>query len=204
MPETEPDGTTAAIARNVALLRHDQRLSYEQLARRAGVSKGVVVQIEQARSNPNIATLCRLASALGVAVVDLLAEDAGAAVQVVRAAEVPVLWSGPAGGCARLLAGTRGPDMLELWEWALEAGERYDGAAHAAGTREILHVFEGWLAVEVGGQRVELGPGDGMTFAGDRRHAYLAHSGRVRFAMAVHEPPARNSDIRHPADRIPE
>lgn len=190
MTITEPDLMTAVIARNVALLRHDQRLSYEQLARRAGVSKGVVVQIEQARSNPNIATLCRLASALGVGVVDLLAEDAGAGVRVVRAAEVPVLWSGPNGGAARLLAGTRGPDMLELWDWVLRTGERYDGAAHAAGTREIVHVVEGALAIEVGGQRVDLAAGDGMTFTGDRRHAYLAVSDMVRFTMAVHEPPA--------------
>jgi len=50
--------------------------------------------------------------------------------------------------------------------------------------------------VEVGGQRFELGQGDGMTFAGDRRHAYLAVSAPVRFTMAVHEPPAR-----HPVDR---
>ena len=190
MAITEPDATTAVIARNVALLRHGQRLSYEQLARRAGVSKGVVVQIEQARSNPNIATLCRLASALGVAVVDLLAEDSGAGVRVVRADEVPVLWSGPNGGTARLLAGTRGPDMLELWEWVLHAGERYDGAAHAAGTREIVHVVEGVLAIEVDGRRIDLAAGDGMTFAGDRRHAYLAVSAMVRFTMAVHEPPA--------------
>lgn len=187
---TETDRMAAVIARNVALLRHDQRLSFEQLARRAGVSKGVVVQIEQARSNPNIATLCRLASALGVAVTDLLAEDSGAGIQVVRADSVAVLWRGPSGGTARLLAGTRGPDMLELWEWVLHGGERYDGAAHAAGTREIIHVVEGMLAVEVGDQRIDLAAGDGMTFAGDRRHAYLAVSGRVRFTMTVHEPPA--------------
>ena len=60
-----PDRMAGVIARNVALRRHEQRLSFEQLARRAGVSKGVIVQLEQARSNPNIATLCRLASALG-------------------------------------------------------------------------------------------------------------------------------------------
>ncbi len=199
MAPMEPDRMTAVIARNVALLRHDQRLSYEQLARRAAVSKGVVVQIEQARSNPNIATLCRLASALGVAVVDLLEEDAGAGIQVVRATEVPVLWQGPKGGSARLLAGTRGPDMLELWEWVLRTGERYDGAAHAAGTREIVHVVEGTLAIEVGGERVELGAGDGMTFAGDRRHAYLALSDSVRFTMTVHEPPAHDRHL----DRTP-
>lgn len=190
MTETALDQMAAVIARNVALRRHGQRLSYEQLARRAGVSKGVVVQIEQARSNPNIATLCRLASALGVAVVDLLEEGAGAAVRIVRAAEVPVLWQGPAGGSGRLLAGTRGPDMLELWEWELCDGERYDGAAHAAGTREVLHVIAGRMAVELDGERFELDQGDGMTFAADRRHAYLALSDRVRFIMTVHEPPA--------------
>ncbi|MEQ9334663.1 XRE family transcriptional regulator [Thalassobaculum sp.] len=190
MESAEADQMAAVIARNVALRRHGQRLSYEQLARRAGVSKGVVVQIEQARSNPNIATLCRLASALGVAVVDLLEEGAGAAVRIVRAADVPVLWRGAGGGRGRLLAGTRGPDMLELWEWELCAGERYDGAAHAAGTREVLHVIEGRLAVELDGERFELDRGDGMTFAADRRHAYLAVSDRVRFTMIVHEPPA--------------
>ncbi len=195
MAVPDPDPMAAVIARNVALLRHDQRLSFEQLARRAGLSKGVVVQIERARSNPNIATLCRLASALGVAVVDLLAEDAGAGIQVVRSHEVPVLWRGPGGGTARLLAGTRGPDMLELWEWELRAGERYDGAAHAAGTREIIHVVAGGLAVEVDGQRVELAAGDGMTFAGDRRHAYLALSDAVRFTMTVHEPPAPDRHV---------
>ena len=182
MAAPDADRIAGVIARNVALRRHEQRLSFEQLARRAGVSKGVIVQLEQSRSNPNIATLCRLASALGVAVVDLLAEDAGAAVQVVRAGEVPVLWNGPEGGTARLLAGTRGPDMLELWAWELRGGERYDGAPQ--------HVLEGRLAIEVDGRRIELDAGDGMTFAGDRRHAYLAVSDCVRFTMAVHEPPA--------------
>jgi len=190
MAAAEPDQMTAVIARNVALRRHDQRLSFEQLARRAGVSKGVIVQIEQARSNPNIATLCRLASALGVAVVDLLEEGSGAAVRIVRADAVPVLWNGPAGGHARLLAGTRGPDMLELWEWQLCDGERYDGAPHAAGAREVIHVIEGRMTVELDGERFELDQGDGMTFAADRRHAYLAVSDRVRFTMIVHEPPA--------------
>jgi len=190
----EPDRMTAAIARNVALLRHGRRLSYDQLARRAGVSKGVVVQIEQARSNPNIATLCRLASALGVAVVDLLTEDPGATIQVIRAADVPVLWHGPAGGTARLLAGTRGPDMLELWEWVLHRDERYEGAAHAEGTREIVHVVEGALEISFDGQRMALADGDGMTFAADRRHAYLALSDTVRFLMTVHEPPAARTD----------
>ena len=34
-----------------------------------------------------------------------------------------ILWRGPRGGTASLLAGSSGPDMLELWAWELRPGE---------------------------------------------------------------------------------
>ncbi|MEQ1524917.1 MAG: helix-turn-helix transcriptional regulator [Aestuariivirga sp.] len=63
----------AAVANRISALRKAQDLTFDALARRAGVSKGTLVQIEQERANPSIATLCRLAAALGVSVAELVA-----------------------------------------------------------------------------------------------------------------------------------
>lgn len=49
------------------------RLTQEDLARRAGVSRAVVIRLEKKRgASPNLATLGSIANALGVELADLL------------------------------------------------------------------------------------------------------------------------------------
>ena len=43
-------------------------------------------------------------------------------VHVIEKQAIPVLWQGAKGGSARLLAGTAGPDMIELWQWEMQPG----------------------------------------------------------------------------------
>src|SRR5687767_6393550 len=59
------DAMAAAVAQRITALRKAQDFTFDALARRAGVAKGTLVQIEQERANPSISTLCRLAIALG-------------------------------------------------------------------------------------------------------------------------------------------
>ena len=124
VPPTEDaaDLLNGAIARRIAVLRKGKQQTFDQLAVRSGVSKGMLVQIEQGRANPSIATLCRLAAGLGVSVSDLMlvADEPRSPVQVVASDETRILWKGPKGGSAALLIGSDGPDMLELWNWTLQ------------------------------------------------------------------------------------
>jgi transcriptional regulator with XRE-family HTH domain len=54
--------------------RHRARLRREELAERAGVSADLVASLEQGRlANPTLRTLARLARALGVPLVELVA-----------------------------------------------------------------------------------------------------------------------------------
>jgi len=179
------------VARRIVALRKGQGLSFDALARRAGLSKGTLVQIEQERANPSIATLCRLAAALGVSVADLVAPSgtAGTLVKRVGTQDVRRLWSGPHGGSADLLAGTAGPDMLEIWRWELKPQERFEASSHARGTRELIHVTSGSLHIEVEGDGVIVRAGESAIALTGRPHAY-ANPGRsaVRFFMTVHEP----------------
>jgi transcriptional regulator with XRE-family HTH domain len=63
---SEEAAVSSAVARHVRALRQDRNWSLDELAGRSGVSRGMVVQIEGARTNPSIGTLCRLAEAFGV------------------------------------------------------------------------------------------------------------------------------------------
>lgn len=183
----------AAVAQRISALRKTQNLSFDALARRAGVSKGTLVQIEQERANPSISTLCRLAATLGVSVADLVAtpENSAAAIRILGPGDARRLWTGPKGGSATLLAGTAGPDMLEIWLWHLMPGERFEGARHGSGTRELIHVTSGRLEIEVDGRSALVAAGGSAIALTDRPHAY-ANPGRspTRFTMTVHEPPA--------------
>lgn len=182
---------TALVAERIASLRRDRKLSFDALAQLAGVSKGTLVQIEQQRGNPSISTLCRLAAALDVSVADLVAPPGTGArpVTLVRAPEARRLWRGPKGGSAVLLAGTAGPDMLEIWTWVLMPAERFEAAIHGKGTRELLHVTEGCLALAVEGTTHLVSAGTSVIALTDRRHAYSnPGQGPVRFTMTVHEP----------------
>ena len=182
---------SAAVAIRVSRLRSDSNLTFDALAARAGVSKGALVQIEQANSNPSISTLCRLAAALGVSVADLVApaDEVNAAVWLVEKNDARILWRGPNGGSAVLLAGTLGPDMLELWRWEMKPEEVWESRSHSRGTREIIYVTRGKLVLLIDEKKVVVAAGTSAIALTDRPHTYANQSNAtVEFYMTVHEP----------------
>jgi transcriptional regulator with XRE-family HTH domain/mannose-6-phosphate isomerase-like protein (cupin superfamily) len=185
----DPRAFEAALAAN--LRAHRERLGWTQadLAQRSGVSKGMLLQVEQARTNPSIATICKLANALGVAVPRLLDARAEPVVRVATAREVTWLWRGRTGSAAGLVAGVDQPVPVELWTWTIAPGDGYDAVAHPPGTRELIQAIEGSVSVTVDGAEVTAGPGECVVFLADRPHRYAAAGRRrVRFLMVVIEP----------------
>jgi transcriptional regulator with XRE-family HTH domain len=178
-----------AIAENLRRLRSERGLTLDAVAERADVSKGTVIQVEQARANPSIATLCRLADALGVGVASLIAAPPGPRITVHRRGDVVPLWSSPGGSEARFLLGTDPPQIVELWDWRLEPGDAFDGEAHPDGTIEMLLVLEGELAVCVGDDERRLVTGDSILFEADLAHRYANPADvATRFVMSVLQP----------------
>jgi transcriptional regulator with XRE-family HTH domain len=163
---------TAAVAKQVRALRTGRGWSLDELAGRSGVSKGMVVQIEGGRTNPSIGTLCRVADAFGVSIAQLLEATDRQDVRVSDLAAAPVLWRGPSGGLGRLLAGTPGPEFVELWDWVIDPGERHVAEEHAGGTYEMLHVQAGTAVVSIDGRDHPVQPGQTILFPADRPHAY--------------------------------
>jgi transcriptional regulator with XRE-family HTH domain len=178
-----------AIGARVRQERQTRGWTLDQLAETASVSRRMVVNVEQGVVNPSVGTLLRLSDALGVGLPALVEPPEPKSVKVVRCGEGAELWRGAAGGRGVLVAGTNPPDVMELWDWSLGPGDRHVSEAHAAGTKELVHVLEGAITVEVGDEVIALEAGDAVSFPGDVDHAYTnPHSGPARFSLAVFEP----------------
>jgi transcriptional regulator with XRE-family HTH domain len=183
------DEVAAAVGRNVRALRQQRRMTIDALATASGLSRGTVIQVETARGNPSIATLCNLATALRVGVASLVDDDAAPRIAVRRADQAAPLWSSPAGSSAVFRIGTDPPDVVELWDWTLQPGDAFDGEAHPMGTAEVLSVLSGRLALRVGTSAVELATGDTVLFEAHAPHRYAnAEADPVRFTMVVVQP----------------
>lgn len=179
----------AAIGARVRQERLGRGWTLDQLAGAAAVSRRMVVSVEQGAVNPSVGTLLRLSDALGVGLPALVEPPEPRAVKITRSGDGAQLWSGEAGGRGVLVAGTTPPDVVELWDWSLGRGDRHGSEAHAAGTRELVHVLAGRISVEVDDQVIDLDIGDAASFPGDVAHAYAnAHDQPARFSLAVFEP----------------
>ncbi|MEV0164839.1 helix-turn-helix domain-containing protein [Nonomuraea fuscirosea] len=183
----DPEMITQAIASNVRAQRAHRGLTLDALAARSGVSRGMLVQVEQGRTNPSVSTLTRIASALGVTVARLVEVSDVPVVRVVDKADVVTFDQGDVR--ARLLVGADVPMILELWDWRLAPGEHHDGDAHPPGTREMLTVLAGELTLTVYGKSYLIGEDDAVLFTADRPHVYANRGERdLRFVMVVAEP----------------
>ena len=183
------DAALEVVARNVRAARTAGGLSLDALAGRAEVSKGALVALEGARGNPNLTTLVRLADALGRSVSSLMEDAREAPMVVVDAAKVAPLWTGPAGGTARLLLTTPRPSPVEVWRWRLYPGERHDSQAHPDGVTETLSVVRGQMELWIGESRRPLRAGTTTVFSADVPHAYAgAGRGPCELVMTVHLP----------------
>ena len=148
----DPRRVEAALAHNLREWRTRRGWSQVELAARADLSKGMLVQIEQSQTNPSIATLCKLANALGVALPRLVEVADEPVIRRVARADVVWLWHGRGkGSAAGLVGGIASPVPVELWDWNMGAKDAYDALAHPAGTREIVYALEGEVLITVEG-----------------------------------------------------
>ena len=180
------------IGRRVRASRSELGWTLDQLATRSGVSRRMLVNVEQGVTNPSIATLLRLSDALGIGLPALVdtADDGAASVVVHREGEIAPMWTSPRGGSAVMVAGTAPPDVSELWDWRLAPSDTHRSEAHRAGTRELMHVLTGTVVLVVGDTEHRLKPGDSASFDGGIAHSYAnpSSSRAARFSLAVYEP----------------
>lgn len=187
------DETATALATAIGARVRQERISrswtLDHLAGVAGLSRRMLVNVEQGAANPSVGMLLRLSDALGIGLPALVEPPRPASLRVTRNGEGAALWSSAAGGRGLLVAGTGPPDVAELWDWTLAPGDQHASEAHSTRTKELIQVRDGTITVEAAGQSVVLGPGDAVAFPGDVSHSYANRGNSpARFSLAVFEP----------------
>jgi transcriptional regulator with XRE-family HTH domain len=158
-----------------ALRRERERagLSLTELARRAGIAKSTLSQLESGVGNPSVETLWSLGVALGVPF-SRLVEPITPAVRVIRAGEGPRVPAERAAFTATLLSAGSARVRRDIYLLTLEPGSHRDAEPHLPGSVEHLIVTAGRMRVGPVNELVELGPGDYAAFDGDVPHRYEA------------------------------
>jgi transcriptional regulator with XRE-family HTH domain len=163
----------AAIA--VALRRERERagLSLTEVARRAGIAKSTLSQLESGTGNPSVETLWALGVALGVPFSQLV-EPPAPLVRVVRAGEGTRIHSEHAAFTGVLLSAGSTHVRRDIYIIEIEPGAVRMAEPHIPRSVEHLVVSAGRMRAGPVAAPIELGPGDYATFRGDVPHSYEA------------------------------
>ncbi|MGR6917737.1 helix-turn-helix domain-containing protein [[Actinomadura] parvosata] len=166
--DRRPASSAAAAAGAQIQRRRQQRgMSQAELARRTGLSKATLSQLEAGLGNPTLDTLDAIAVALAIPLTDLLIRHGDPA--TVHLASTTARESEPT---RELLRRISGGHSLEIWRLRLPPDTAVDGVPHAPGTTEHLLVAAGSLFAGPADDLRHLRPGDMLAFAGDAPHRY--------------------------------
>jgi transcriptional regulator with XRE-family HTH domain len=171
MQEASPPLATIA----AALRRERERagLSLTEVARRAGVAKSTLSQLEAGTGNPSVETLWSLGVALGVPFSSLV-DPPAPSVRVIRLGEGPRLAADRADFTGTLLSAGSHRGRRDVYLMEMEPGRIRDAEAHMRGSVEHVVACAGRLRAGPAGEPIELAPGDYVMFPGDEPHMYEA------------------------------
>ena len=164
-----------AVGSKLQEIRKAQKLSLDELSKRAGVSKSMLSEVERNQANPTVGVLWRLATALGINLTDLLgntqADKAAPTVELVAAHSIPVTTSNDGKCTLRILGPIALAGKVEWYELTVEPGGALASEPHEAGAKEHLSVLGGTLTVQAAESSKVLKAGDSARYAADVQHS---------------------------------
>jgi len=148
-------------------------MSLSELAKRAGIAKSTVSQLESASGNPSVETLWALSVALDVPF-SRLVEPSRPKVQVIRSGEGPAVFSERANYVATLLASCPPNARRDIYLITAEPGSARESDPHMPGVVEHVVLCSGRARIGLTDEPVELAPGDYVAYPGDLEHVFEA------------------------------
>ncbi|MBN3162208.1 helix-turn-helix transcriptional regulator [Pectobacterium brasiliense] len=174
----------ARLAVSIRRERERLNLSVTELAKRAGLAKSTLSQLETGIGNPSLETLWALAMALDVQVSQLIGQPRQH-VQVIRANEGAATYSEQANYAATLLAACPAGAQRDIYRLKVQPGEARVSQPHRPGTVEHVILSRGRARIGPVTQPVELSAGDYISYSADVPHLFDALEADTSAVMLI-------------------
>lgn len=185
-----PALTVAAVGNEIKRLRKLRGRTLEQLATGAGVSAGLLSQVERGQGNPSFNTLVQVAHALGIPVARLMVGEQISS-PVVRRSERRRLNLGAKDDLVLVeLLTARLDSALEAIRIVAEPGYSTEDTPFVHDGEEFGIVLEGTHAVNVGGAHYVLHAGDSISYSSTIPHWYENPGDVTSVSLWVVTPPS--------------
>lgn len=164
-------------------------LSQRELAKRAGVTNGMISLIEQERVSPSVGSLQKILAAFPMTLAEFFTRDlSGPDTVVYRAGELPNMGTGPIE--YRLVAASRRERRMsilsEVYEPGADTGE--DLLAHSGEEGGVI--VEGELELTVAGRTWRLAAGDAYYFDSRLPHRFRNPGTNPARLVSANTPPS--------------
>lgn len=183
------DDPAVLLGAAIRAARSDSK-TVNELAKEAGISAGLLSQIERGIGNPSYRTLHKLADALGIRIGDLLeaASPVDDSARIVRREQRTRIQFGSEGLVYELLTpNLRG--RLEMLQTSIPPGFSNEANPFVHAGEECVLLVDGELTVDVDGERDVLSVGDAITIDASRPHWWHNHTDHPALIVGAVTPP---------------
>jgi XRE family transcriptional regulator, regulator of sulfur utilization len=159
------------LGKTIQRLRKAYNLSLSELAEQSGVAKSIISQIERNETNPTLATIWRLSTALDVSIERVLS-DAGDEPFIEKStrADTPILVSEDGKVRLAIIGWIKTVEWLQWYAVSAEPGGALESEGHQRGSVECLSISDGEFEVEVSGLVQRGRAGETLRYRCDRPH----------------------------------
>lgn len=173
----------------VAVKRERERIgiSVSELAKRAGIAKSTLSQLESGSGNPSLETLWALALALDVQITQLIAAPQPH-VKVIRAHEGEIVAAEQAHYFVTLLAVCPRGMQRDIYRVTAQPGSVRRSVPHQPGTLEHVMISRGRAVLGPEGHEIALNAGDYISYAADAPHTFEALEEDTCAVMIIEHP----------------
>ncbi|KAF0865666.1 helix-turn-helix domain-containing protein [Pseudomonas sp. LD120] len=180
-PSLSPIGLLATAIKRERL---NAGLSVTELAKRAGVAKSTLSQLEAGVGNPSIETLWSLAMAMGLQVTRFFEQPAHD-LKIIRANEGATALAEDAHYAATLLDDCPVGALRDLYRLTVQPGQPRQSKAHLPGTVEHVFLCSGRALVGPASNPTSLNPGDYIRYSASVPHLFEALEADTMAVMLI-------------------
>jgi transcriptional regulator with XRE-family HTH domain len=171
-------------------IRHLRRATLKTVAERAELSESFLSQLERGKASASVASLTRIAAALGVQVADLFEPHAARAdPRVLPRERRPTLQFG--NGARKFLLTPRPLENLEVFTAEIVPGGSTGDEPYTHGdSEELVVVLSGAVQLQLGERLFSLGEGDSISYLSSTPHRVANTGDDIAEVMWIISPPS--------------